>query len=727
MGILNKFNFDGVDSSKYGVYISGEATYNAPARRGEKVSIPGRNGDLIIDEGAYENIPVTYRSFIGTKHKEEFDARIEALRAELVSRGTYRRLTDTYHPDEFRLGAYREGLEVEPTMHNRAGEFDVVFDCKPQRFLTAGEEEINVGEWGETEEVSGEIATFEGKSNTGIKSLIAAINPIQDLNGYDSPWPGGARKNKLKITATTQTINGVTFTFREDGRIVINGTPTNPVTLYLNQSLGLATGNYKYFAKGIPSSTIGGVYVEDANGTRLASAMHDSTSGVALNGSVQKVWFYFNVNQTFSNAVVELMITDSSVTDSTFLPYENICPISGWSGVNVTRCGKNLLNLPTYEEFITCPQVGNYYSYAIKVKPNTSYYLSVSYTDGYDPSGKYVYLLLTNNPTSNNPWIAVAHHSDPPLGGAITSSADGYLYLRLSKGDSAYVHYPNIRSHALAQLEEGTSATSYEPYQGETINKALGRTVYGGTLDLISGELVSGYSSPAVFNGNSTVYTSATNVTGKHRYMFTGVLSLVKKPASDNAKVGIYCNKLIEKTAAETYRATEGISVGTNGYIYVYIEECATMTIDEFKTWLNSNPLTIYYPLATPLTYQLTPEQINAVKGINNVWADSGDVTVIFGDDPNIMANPTLFEALPLIEVTGQGSLFVDGEEIVISGNDTKYIDSEIMEVYAIESGEVVSKNDQVVLNEFPKLGKDTRITWNGLSSVKVIPRWWTL
>lgn len=139
MGLLNKLIFDGVDSSDYGVYISGEGTYNAPARRGEKVTIPGRNGDLILDEGAYENISVEYKAFIGTKYKSEFDAKIEALRAELVSRGTYKRLTDTYHPDEFRLGAYREGLEVEPTMHNRAGGFTMVFDCKPQRFLVSGE------------------------------------------------------------------------------------------------------------------------------------------------------------------------------------------------------------------------------------------------------------------------------------------------------------------------------------------------------------------------------------------------------------------------------------------------------------------------------------------------------------------------------------------------------------------------------------------------------------
>lgn len=39
------------------------------------------------------------------------------------------------------------------------------------------------------------------------------------------------------------------------------------------------------------------------------------------------------------------------------------------------------------------------------------------------------------------------------------------------------------------QLELGTTATSYEPYKGDTYTTVLGRTVYGGTLDVVSGVL----------------------------------------------------------------------------------------------------------------------------------------------------------------------------------------------------------------------------------------------
>lgn len=142
MGLLNHLTYDGVDSSDFGVFISGEGAFDAPARRGEMISIPGRNGSLFMDEGVFENIEVEYPAFIGTGREVLFRQRLGDLRSWLSSRGDYKRLTDTYHPDEFRLGVYREGLEVDPQHITRAGEFTIKFDCKPQRFLVSGEDPV---------------------------------------------------------------------------------------------------------------------------------------------------------------------------------------------------------------------------------------------------------------------------------------------------------------------------------------------------------------------------------------------------------------------------------------------------------------------------------------------------------------------------------------------------------------------------------------------------------
>ena len=139
MGLLNHLTYDGVDSSSFGVFISGDGVFDAPARRGEMISIPGRNGSLFMDEGVFENIEVEYPAFIGTGYEALFRQKLGDLRSWLSSRGNYKKLTDTYHPDEFRLGVYREGLEVDPQHITRAGEFKIIFDCKPQRFLKSGE------------------------------------------------------------------------------------------------------------------------------------------------------------------------------------------------------------------------------------------------------------------------------------------------------------------------------------------------------------------------------------------------------------------------------------------------------------------------------------------------------------------------------------------------------------------------------------------------------------
>lgn len=149
MGLLNHLTYDGVDSSDFGVFISGEGVFDAPARRGEMISIPGRNGSLFIDEGVFENITVEYPAFIGTGYEELFRTKLGDLRSALSSRGNYKRLTDTYHPDEFRLGVFRDGLEVDPQHITRAGGFTMKFDCKPQRFLVSGEESFIFYESGE--------------------------------------------------------------------------------------------------------------------------------------------------------------------------------------------------------------------------------------------------------------------------------------------------------------------------------------------------------------------------------------------------------------------------------------------------------------------------------------------------------------------------------------------------------------------------------------------------
>ena len=132
--------FNGKSTKDFGVYISGLKTFDAPERDVEIISIPGRNGDLTIDNGRYKNIDVSYPAFI----YDRMDENVAGLRNYMLSQNGYVRLEDTYHPDEFRLARFKGPFSAKVVDWLEAGEFDLTFDCYPQRFLKEGEIEITI-------------------------------------------------------------------------------------------------------------------------------------------------------------------------------------------------------------------------------------------------------------------------------------------------------------------------------------------------------------------------------------------------------------------------------------------------------------------------------------------------------------------------------------------------------------------------------------------------------
>lgn len=141
--IYKSLVFDGVESRNFGVYITGKAVYNAPKRDVEMVSIPGRSGSFALDKGRFENLEVTYPAGIFADNEADFARAISDFRNYLCSRKGYCRLVDEYNPEEYRMAIYKSGLEVSPAQL-RAGEFNIVFDCKPQRYLMSGEAAIDI-------------------------------------------------------------------------------------------------------------------------------------------------------------------------------------------------------------------------------------------------------------------------------------------------------------------------------------------------------------------------------------------------------------------------------------------------------------------------------------------------------------------------------------------------------------------------------------------------------
>lgn len=180
----NWLTFNEKSTKDYGVYISGLNTYNAPERDVEVISVQGRNGDLTIDNGRYKNIDVKYPAFIYNR----FNANIEGFRNYLLSQRGYKRLEDTYHPNEYRLARYKGGLSAKVVDWLEAGEFDLVFDCYPQRYLKEGEHTITIETSGSiynNYQPSKPLIRAYGEGTFTIGSVTVTINEAIDYTDID--------------------------------------------------------------------------------------------------------------------------------------------------------------------------------------------------------------------------------------------------------------------------------------------------------------------------------------------------------------------------------------------------------------------------------------------------------------------------------------------------------------------------------------------------------------
>ena len=117
------------------MFVSGQNTFGAPSRDVTVYTVPGRNGDLVVDNGRFKNIQVSYPAFIPL----DFQENVRKFREWISAQRGYHKLADDYDPDTFRLARFVGPLAFSPRMLNKSAEFTVAFDCKPQRYLNTGE------------------------------------------------------------------------------------------------------------------------------------------------------------------------------------------------------------------------------------------------------------------------------------------------------------------------------------------------------------------------------------------------------------------------------------------------------------------------------------------------------------------------------------------------------------------------------------------------------------
>lgn len=468
------------------------------------------------------------------------------------------------------------------------------------------------------------------------KNTHITLEPVQDLHGYDHPWPAGGGKNLIQLTKTlikannasgqwennTATIKGITTTIIEDGdgnvtAISLSGTATDLYQFVLPPIVGSISENTELIVSAQNGSANGKYcyYVGYADATGVV-ALNDTQFKLSDISSAQKNLRFVVWSGTSVNIILYPMIRLASVSDATFVPYSNICPITGVDEVKVRATGKNLFDKDSVQDGrfddngnIMTPAEPWSYGY-IKINGGSTYTVSGCHANSV-PAHIWC--------DENKEFISrIGSHANGTHTAPSNASYIGICAIKMTNHD---------HDVDTIQVELGSTATDYEPYKGYTASLDLPDTAYSGTLDLETGELVCTFKK--IPNLGAYAWAKDGNA-GK--FFLQNTFTDVKLPPNNTTKANMICSVYAVNTNEETYALVNDktISLSSVSYYYfrIYDSKYASADAATFTTALSG--VELCYELATPITYQLTPQQLALFKGINNISTNAKTVQVTY-------------------------------------------------------------------------------------------------
>ena len=293
---------------------------------------------------------------------------------------------------------------------------------------------------------------------------------------------------------------------------------------------------------------------------------------------------------------------------------DNIRPIKGRDSVTVTRCGKNLLNPSLFQNnkhqnfnaatnYYVISNSSNYWISGIQpCSPNTTYHFNKNVEGGcfYDEK-KNVIGIVGFELTFKTP------------------AKCAYYCVNFSSGGVPY------GTPVIATVSE---SSTYTPYTGQTATLTLPRTIYGGTMDAVTGE---GQETWKLLALDGTEAWTAVG-SGDSLYFRSNLISIGNRTMSDND----YCTTFPIASISGSNTAQ-----GINGWkTSLYLRWSTFADVDALKSYLAAQyaagtPVQVAYKMAAPTPITATGAQpIPALSGTNTVITDVDSVTVTGRADP---------------------------------------------------------------------------------------------
>ena len=241
------------------------------------------------------------------------------------------------------------------------------------------------------------------------------------------------------------------------------------------------------------------------------------------------------------------------------------------------------------------------------------------------------------------------------------------------------------------------SAVNGDPYGLYPISwQTEAGTIYGGTLDVKTGVLTITHQVVTITGGctNTSVAYSKYKV-GDIGYINTDLVS--------------YCNMLTRNTSTvgnarvNQYTLVNSVAYG-GAFIYLKLFDtdfasqtaCTTATNNKLAEWnTNGTPLIIVFGLATPITVQLSATEVTTLLGQkNNIWADTGTITLTETDGLLKITNEGNTISRPRITLEGGGAVTIS-----VNGLQVFTINFGDYDSITIDGAEMEAYNGGVLLN----------------------------
>lgn len=187
-----------------------------------------------------------------------------------------------------------------------------------------------------------------------------------------------------------------------------------------------------------------------------------------------------------------------------------------------------------------------------------------------------------------------------------------------------------------------------------TITIPLGDTIYGGVLDVGKGELTV---DRTMVDFPSTAWTRQDELTNTMRYSFSisNMLDVGGVNAGD-----VMCSDY--PTADNASDTPHVMHRGRSVHVFVDKQEYPTVTA--WQNYLSTASIQLVYPLATPITVSLTPQQVTTLYGTNDIFADTGNTSVTYKADIELYIQKKISAAVKTQSKDVNTAKLTDGEAL---------------------------------------------------------------